>query len=215
LVYLKLYQARLRTKQKWLFQPNFPGKVRVFDGRTGECFDQFVTVGKAYMLKLVHIVEEKIHARATGRYAMITQQPVGGRARNGGQRLGEMEVWALEAYGAAYTLQELLTRKSDDLEGRATLLDSVLAPILERNTPTPPINDPYIARVLGTGQPLQKKFGLGTSEAFRVLLLELQSLCLDVGVYALTAPLDSLAVTRQKIDLCDPRRPRDLTQEEL
>lgn len=215
LVYLKLYQARLRTKQKWLFQPNFPGKVRVFDGRTGECFDQFVTVGKAYMLKLVHIVEEKIHARATGRYAMITQQPVGGRARNGGQRLGEMEVWALEAYGAAYTLQELLTRKSDDLEGRSTLLDSILAPILAKNAPTSPASDPYIARVLGTRQPLQKKFGLGTSEAFRVMLLELQSLCLDVGVYALTAPVDSLAVTRQKIDLCDPRRPRDLAQEEL
>lgn len=218
LVYLKLYQARLKTKQRWLFQPNFPGKTRVVDGRTGECFDQFVTVGKAYMLKLVHIVEEKIHARATGRYAMITQQPLGGRAKHGGQRLGEMEVWALEAYGAAYTLQELLTRKSDDLEGRATLLDSVLAPLLH-GMPLIPEPDFFTGHgVIGTIQPLEKKFGLGTSEAFRVLLLELQSLCLDVGVYALTAPsdvpLEDAEVTRHKIDLCDPRRNQNLIQDE-
>jgi DNA-directed RNA polymerase subunit beta len=207
LVYLKLYQARLKTQQKWLFQPNFPGKTRVFDGRNGECFDQFVTVGKAYMLKLVHLVEEKIHARATGKYAMITQQPVGGRAKNGGQRLGEMEVWALEAYGAAYTLQELLTRKSDDLEGRATLLDSILAPTLQSTVPIPGISETFTTRLTGSEQPIHKKFGLGTSEAFRVLLLELQSLCLDVGVYALSSPLDAPAlVTRHPIDLCDPRQ---------
>lgn len=211
LVYLKLYQARLKTKQKWLFQPNFPGKTRVFDGRTGEPFDQFVTVGRAYMLKLVHLVEEKIHARATGGYAMITQQPVGGRARNGGQRLGEMEVWALEAYGAAYALQELLTRKSDDLEGRATLLDSILAPTLAADPSRNVDFEPPTVRVGATAQPLYKKFSLGTSEAFRVLLLELQSLCLDVGVYALTASRNYSDVELKKIDLCEPRRNRSLT----
>jgi len=210
-VYLKLYQARLKTKQKWLFQPNFPGKTRVFDGRTGEPFDQFVTVGRAYMLKLVHLVEEKIHARATGGYAMITQQPVGGRARNGGQRLGEMEVWALEAYGAAYALQELLTRKSDDLEGRATLLDSILAPTLAADPSRDVDYEPPTVRVGATAQPLYKKFSLGTSEAFRVLLLELQSLCLDVGVYALTAPRFYANVECKKIDLCELRRNRSLT----
>ena len=197
LVYLKLYQARLKTKQKWLFQPNFPGKMRVFDGRTGEPFDQFVTVGRAYMLKLVHLVEEKIHARATGGYAVITQQPVGGRSRNGGQRLGEMEVWALEAYGAAYALQELLTVKSDDLEGRVNTLDSILETDLltaRQAEPEPSDGPPgYITPAhMDESTPMKppaQEFNLGTSEAFRVLLLELQSLCLDVGVYALTMPL--------------------------
>lgn len=211
LVYLKLYQARLKTQQKWLFQPNFPGKTRVFDGRTGEPFDQFVTVGKAYMLKLVHLVEEKIHARSTGTYAMITQQPVGGRAKNGGQRLGEMEVWALEAFGAAYTLQELLTTKSDDLDGRAMLLDSILAPTLQqkqRDLPSPDwasAENPQTWSNVPVPVLSSRKFNLGTSEAFRVLLLELQSLCLDVGIYALTSPEETLnEVSRQPLDLCDP-----------
>lgn len=215
LVYLKLYQARLKTKQKWLFHPSFPGKTRVFDGRTGEPFDQFVTVGRAYMLKLVHLVEEKIHARATGGYNVITQQPIGGRSRNGGQRLGEMEVWALQAYGAAYALQELLTSKSDDLEGRATLLDSILAPTLARKPSTRDDRDEldgtlppreYPLRPLPPPPSLDARFSLGTSEAFRVLLLELQSLCLDVGVYALTASEPSYPkihdmVAHSKIDL--------------
>lgn len=213
LVYLKLYQARLKTQQKWLFQPNFPGKMRVFDGRTGEPFDQFVTAGKAYMLKLVHLVDEKIHARATGTYAMITQQPVGGRAKHGGQRLGEMEVWALEAFGAAYTLQELLTTKSDDLEERGTLMSVITAPPLAKTffkldvtggkeailktvltAPRPPLSENFT---------LTRKYNLGTSEAFRLLLLELQSLCLDVGVYALTGQDDILGlVNRQPLDVC-------------
>jgi len=94
------------------------GKVQLYDGRTGEPFDQKTTVGFMYIIKLHHLVDDKIHARATGPYSLITQQPLGGKARTGGQRFGEMEVWALEAYGAAYVLQELLTVKSDDVEGR-------------------------------------------------------------------------------------------------
>ena len=213
LVYLKLYQARLKTQQKWLFQPNFPGKMRVFDGRTGEAFDQFVTAGKAYMLKLVHLVDEKIHARATGTYAMITQQPVGGRAKHGGQRLGEMEVWALEAFGAAYTLQELLTTKSDDLDERETLMSTITAPPLVKTFFKVDLTggeEAILKTVLTAPRPplpenltLTRKYNLGTSEAFRLLLLELQSLCLDVGIYALTGQDDVLGlVNRQPLDIC-------------
>ncbi|GBD36947.1 DNA-directed RNA polymerase subunit beta [bacterium HR36] len=113
------------------------GKVRLYDGRTGEPFDQEVTVGYLYMMKLHHLVDDKIHARATGPYSLITQQPLGGKARAGGQRFGEMEVWALEAYGAAYMLQELLTVKSDDMEGRSKIYESIVKgyPKLEAGTP--------------------------------------------------------------------------------
>jgi DNA-directed RNA polymerase subunit beta len=102
------------------------GKVQLYDGRTGEAFDQKTTVGYMYLLKLHHLVDDKIHARATGPYSLITQQPLGGKARTGGQRFGEMEVWALEAYGAAYILQELLTVKSDDVEGRTKIYESMV-----------------------------------------------------------------------------------------
>ena len=102
------------------------GKAQLYDGRSGEPFDQKVTVGYIYMLKLHHLVVDKIHARATGPYSLITQQPLGGKARFGGQRFGEMEVWALEAYGAAYILQELLTVKSDDVEGRTKIYESMV-----------------------------------------------------------------------------------------
>ena len=217
IVFLKLYQARLKTHKKWLFQPNFPGKVRVFDGRSGECFDQFVTVGCAYMLKLVHLVEEKIHARTTGPYAMVTEQPVGGRGRGGGQRLGEMEVWALEAYGAAYTLQEMLTIKSDDFEGRARVTETILDPVWKVDDIVLPevellpkiqylksTGDPFHCQLIEQAEKAQDhvlerakdyaykanlKRSLGTSDTFRVLVRELQALCLDVGVYALSAPL--------------------------
>jgi DNA-directed RNA polymerase subunit beta len=211
IVFLKLYQARLKTHKKWLFQPNFPGKIRVFDGRTGECFDQFVTVGCAYMLKLVHLVDEKIHARTTGPYTMIMEQPVGGRSKGGGQRLGEMEVWALEAYGAAYTLQEMLTIKSDDFEGRTSITETILDPVWKVTEDlVVPEHLQYedlakVKKLKGLNAEQREeveniswtkdfryksglKFGLGTSDAFRVLLRELQSLCLDVGVYALSAP---------------------------
>ena len=102
------------------------GKVQLYDGRTGEAFKQRTTVGFMYLLKLHHLVDDKIHARSTGPYSLITQQPLGGKARTGGQRFGEMEVWGLEAYGAAYVLQELLTVKSDDVEGRTKIYDSMV-----------------------------------------------------------------------------------------
>src|SRR5262249_6916801 len=107
-----LNQNELDVEMPW------GGKIQLFDGRTGDQFEQKTTVGYIYMMKLHHLVDDKIHARATGPYSLITQQPLGGKARTGGQRFGEMEVWGLEAYGAAYILQELLTVKSDDVEGR-------------------------------------------------------------------------------------------------
>ena len=102
------------------------GKTTVYDGRTGEKFDNRVTVGYMYYLKLHHLVDDKIHARSTGPYSLVTQQPLGGKAQFGGQRFGEMEVWALEAYGAAYTLQEILTVKSDDVEGRVKTYEAIV-----------------------------------------------------------------------------------------
>jgi DNA-directed RNA polymerase subunit beta len=113
------------------------GKAQLYDGRTGDKFEQKTTVGYIYMLKLHHLVEDKVHARATGPYSLITQQPLGGKARFGGQRFGEMEVWALEAYGAAFILQELLTVKSDDVEGRTKIYESMVKGenTLEAGTP--------------------------------------------------------------------------------
>jgi DNA-directed RNA polymerase subunit beta len=125
-VHGKLKQASEETGREWSFDPEQPGKIQVFDGRTGEAFDRPITVGKAYMLKLVHLVDDKIHARSTGPYSLVTQQPLGGKAQQGGQRFGEMEVWALEAFGAAYTLQELLTVKSDDMQGRNEALNAIV-----------------------------------------------------------------------------------------
>jgi DNA-directed RNA polymerase subunit beta len=127
---------RLDTFEKTGKEPGTPrellarmpatGKVQLYDGRTGEPFKQKTTVGFMYILKLHHLVDDKIHARSTGPYSLITQQPLGGKARTGGQRFGEMEVWGLEAYGAAYVLQELLTVKSDDVEGRTKIYDSMV-----------------------------------------------------------------------------------------
>jgi DNA-directed RNA polymerase subunit beta len=153
-VYQYLYEARLMTQQKWLFRPSAPGKTIVFDGRTGSPFEQPVTVGYPYILKLVHLVDDKIHARSTGPYSLVTQQPLGGRSKHGGQRLGEMEVWALEGFGAAYTLQELLTIKSDDMNGRT---------------------DAFMAMIRGTLLPKP-----GIPESFKVLVSELRGLCLDM-----------------------------------
>jgi DNA-directed RNA polymerase subunit beta len=114
--------------EKALIEADLPkdGKIQLYDGRSGRAFDQEVTVGFLYMLKLHHLVDDKVHARATGPYSLITQQPLGGKARFGGQRFGEMEVWALEAYGAASILQELLTVKSDDVEGRTKIYESMV-----------------------------------------------------------------------------------------
>jgi DNA-directed RNA polymerase subunit beta len=130
------------------------GKVQLFDGRTGEPFDQKVAVGYMYILKLLHLVDDKIHARSTGPYSLVTQQPLGGKAQFGGQRFGEMEVWALEAYGAAHTLQEMLTIKSDDTIGRVKAYEAI---VKGENIPEPSI-----------------------PESFKVLLKEMQSLALDV-----------------------------------
>jgi DNA-directed RNA polymerase subunit beta len=130
------------------------GKTALFDGRTGDAFDKEVTVGMIYVLKLHHLVEEKIHARSIGPYSLVTQQPLGGKAQFGGQRFGEMEVWALEAYGAANCLQEMLTVKSDDVTGRSKVYEAI---VKGENPPEP-----------------------GIPESFNVLMKELQSLCLDV-----------------------------------
>jgi DNA-directed RNA polymerase subunit beta len=132
------------------------GKSVLYDGRTGEPFDNPVTVGYVYFLKLHHLVDDKIHARSTGPYSLVTQQPLGGKAQFGGQRFGEMEVWALEAYGAAYTLQEILTVKSDDVTGRVRTYEAI---VKGHNIPKP-----------------------GVPESFKVLVKELQSLCLDVRI---------------------------------
>jgi len=132
------------------------GKARLFDGRSGEPFEEPVAVGYIYILKLLHLVDDKIHARSTGPYSMITQQPLGGKAQFGGQRFGEMEVWALEAYGAAYALQELLTIKSDDVLGRVKVYEAI---VKGENIPEP-----------------------GIPESFKVLIKEMQSLCLNVEV---------------------------------
>jgi len=130
------------------------GQTVLFDGRTGEPFDQEITVGMIYMLKLHHLVDNKIHARSIGPYSLVTQQPLGGKAQFGGQRLGEMEVWAMEAYGAAYSLQEFLTVKSDDVAGRTRMYETI---VKGEHTLEP-----------------------GLPESFNVLVKELQSLCLDV-----------------------------------
>ncbi|AFY38726.1 DNA-directed RNA polymerase subunit beta [[Leptolyngbya] sp. PCC 7376] len=163
-VHGKIREASKKPNRDWVFNEDDPGKIQVYDGRTGEPFDRAVTVGKAYMLKLVHLVDDKIHARSTGPYSLVTQQPLGGKAQQGGQRFGEMEVWALEAYGAAYTLQELLTVKSDDMQGRNEALNAIVK-----------------------GKPIPRP---GTPESFKVLMRELQSLGLDIAVHKVEAAED-------------------------
>jgi DNA-directed RNA polymerase subunit beta len=142
------------------------GQVTLFDGRTGEPFDRKVTVGYIYMLKLHHLVDDKIHARSIGPYSLVTQQPLGGKAQFGGQRFGEMEVWALEAYGAAYTLQEMLTVKSDDVAGRTKVYEAIV-----RGDDT---------------------FESGIPESFNVLVKEMRSLGLNVELTSTKKPLDEL-----------------------
>jgi DNA-directed RNA polymerase subunit beta len=131
------------------------GKSYLYDGRTGERFEQPVTVGYIYMMKLHHLVDDKVHARATGPYSLITQQPLGGKARFGGQRFGEMEVWALEAYGAAYVLQELLTVKSDDVEGRTKIYESMVKGENTLEAGTPASFDVLTNEIRGLGLNMQ------------------------------------------------------------
>jgi DNA-directed RNA polymerase subunit beta len=132
------------------------GQVTLTDGRTGDVFDRQITVGYVYMLKLHHLVDDKIHARSIGPYSLVTQQPLGGKAQFGGQRFGEMEVWALQAYGASYTLQEMLTVKSDDVSGRTKVYEAIIRG--------------------------EDSFESGIPESFNVLTKELQALCLNVGL---------------------------------
>jgi DNA-directed RNA polymerase subunit beta len=146
-------EARKQDGYEWLKQN---GKSTLYDGRTGRPFDQEVVIGSIYIMKLGHLVADKIHARAVGPYSLVTQQPLGGKAQYGGQRFGEMEVWALEAYGAAYCLQEMLTVKSDDVQGRTRIYESI---VKGDNT-----------------------LEAGTPESFNVLMKEMQSLCLDIRV---------------------------------
>ena len=131
------------------------GKAQLYDGRTGEPFEQETTVGYIYMLKLHHLVDDKVHARSTGPYSLITQQPLGGKARFGGQRFGEMEVWALEAYGAAYILQELLTVKSDDVEGRTKIYESMVKGENTLEAGTPASFDVLCNEIRGLGLNIQ------------------------------------------------------------
>ena len=157
LINKKLRQASIVKNESWLFNPYAPGKMVLIDGRTGVEFENPVTVGNAYMLKLIHLVDDKMHARATGPYSLITQQPLRGKAQHGGQRFGEMEVWALEGFGAAFTLKELLTIKSDDMQGRNETLNAIVK-----------------------GQQIPK---FGIPESFKVLLHELRSIGLDMSTY--------------------------------
>jgi DNA-directed RNA polymerase subunit beta len=152
-----VFDGATETEIKGMLEKaNLPqtGKTRLYDGMTGVPFEQEVTVGYIYMLKLSHLVDDKIHARSIGPYSLITQQPLGGKAQFGGQRFGEMEVWALEAYGAAHILQELLTAKSDDVYGRTKIYEAIVK-----------------------GEAAMEP---GVPESFNVLIRELQSLCLDV-----------------------------------
>jgi DNA-directed RNA polymerase subunit beta len=173
----KLKESSKITKKPWLFNSSCPGKIFLTDGRTGENFDNPILVGKSYILKLIHLVDDKMHARSTGPYSLVTQQPVGGKSQQGGQRFGEMEVWALEAYGAAYTLQELLTVKSDDVEGRNQVLNAIIK-----------------------GQPLPKP---GVPESFKVLLRELHALGLNITTYRFKKILGELKAV--EIDLMNTK----------
>ena len=159
LINKKLRQASIEKNEAWLFNPYSPGKMVLIDGRTGTEFENPITVGNGYMLKLIHLVDDKMHARATGPYSLVTQQPLGGKAQHGGQRFGEMEVWALEGFGAAFVLKELLTIKSDDMEGRNETLNAIVK-----------------------GQQIPTS---GIPESFKVLLQELRSIGLDMSTYCI------------------------------
>jgi DNA-directed RNA polymerase subunit beta len=162
------------------------GKTVLYDGRTGEPYDNEVTVGYIYMLKLAHLVDDKIHARSTGPYSLVTQQPLGGKAQFGGQRFGEMEVWALEAYGAAHTLQEVLTVKSDDIVGRVKTYEAI---VKGENVPEP-----------------------GVPESFKVLIKELQSLSLDVRV--LTEANEEVEIKEDEDDVGETARELELDEKD-
>ena len=176
-----LKKAAKKTNKSWLFNKYSPGKILLTDGRTGEVFDNSVLVGKPYILKLIHLVDKKMHARSTGSYSLVTQQPLGGKSKHGGQRFGEMEVWALEAFGVAYTLQELLTIKSDDINGRHEVFTAI---IKGHNIPEP-----------------------GIPESFNVLLRELNALGLDMTTHEI-GKLDNGEITSYKVNLLTLLKPK-------
>lgn len=188
LVLNSIEDAKQKNGIDWI-RPD--GKVTVCDGRTGEAFDNPPLVGKIYMMKLVHLVDDKIHARSTGPYSLVTQQPLGGKAQFGGQRLGEMECWALEAYGAAYTLQEMLTVKSDDVTGRSKAYEAI---VKGENIPRP-----------------------GVPESFKVLVRELQSIGLDISI--LNRGLDSVDsevdLTTEEVDQRKAKPPVSLSSKDI
>jgi DNA-directed RNA polymerase subunit beta len=177
LINKKLRAASIKCNEAWVFNPYSPGKILLTDGRTGCEFENPVTVGKTYMLKLVHLVDDKIHARSIGPYSLVTQQPLGGKSQHGGQRFGEMEVWALEAFGAAYTLQELLTIKSDDIQGRNDVLNAIIK-----------------------GHVIPKS---GLPESFKVLIRELQSIGIDISAYKIEIILNSQKEKNTEINLME------------
>nr|YP_010689766.1 RNA polymerase beta subunit [Ceratostigma ulicinum]WBR75391.1 RNA polymerase beta subunit [Ceratostigma ulicinum]WBR75474.1 RNA polymerase beta subunit [Ceratostigma ulicinum] len=156
LVFSELYEASKQTANPWVFEPEYPGKSRLFDGRTGDPFEQPVIIGNPYILKLIHQVDDKIHGRSSGHYAVVTQQPLRGRAKQGGQRVGEMEVWALEGFGVAHILQEMLTYKSDHIRARQEILGTM---IIGGTLPNPE----------------------DAPESFRLLVRELRSLALELN----------------------------------
>jgi DNA-directed RNA polymerase subunit beta len=174
LINQKLKEIAKQKNKPWLYNSYSPGKILLADGRTGNKFYNPVLVGRSYILKLIHLVDNKIHSRSTGPYSLITQQPLGGKSKKGGQRFGEMEVWALEAYGSAYTLQELLTIKSDDMLGRDEVLNSIVC-----------------------GQNLPKS---GIPESFKVLIRELQALGLNIKTYTLNKTKSNKIISK-KINL--------------
>ena len=176
-----LKKAAKKTNKPWLFNKFSPGKILLTDGRTGDVFDNPVLVGKPYILKLIHLVDKKMHARSTGSYSLVTQQPLGGKSKHGGQRFGEMEVWALEAFGVAYTLQELLTIKSDDINGRHEVFTAI---IKGHNIPEP-----------------------GIPESFNVLLRELNALGLDMTTHEI-GKLDTGEITSYKVNLLPLLKPK-------
>nr|YP_009136992.1 RNA polymerase beta subunit [Adenophora remotiflora]AKE32215.1 RNA polymerase beta subunit [Adenophora remotiflora] len=161
LVFSELYEAGKQTSNPWVFEPEYPGKSKIFDGRTGDSFEQPVLIGKPYILKLIHQVDDKIHGRSSGPYALVTQQPLRGRAKKGGQRVGEMEVWALEGFGVAHILQEMLTYKSDHINAR----QEVLGTTIRGGTIRKPEDVP---------------------ESFRLLVRELRSLALDLNHFLIS-----------------------------
>jgi DNA-directed RNA polymerase subunit beta len=158
IVYNKLYEARKKTKKNWLFHFVYPGKTKIFDGRTGIPSTQPILVGYAYILKLMHLVKDKLNARLIGPYSAISKQPIRGKSRNGGQRFGEMEIWALEGFGAAYLLHEIITIKSDDLTTRSKALTSL---------------------TIGTSIPEPD-----CPETLKILIMEIQSLGLELNIFS-------------------------------